>query len=261
MSEANDYNMKRYLFILLSIVLASTNFWIYFVPGEARNYVLLATTATFSLAAVLFIKLTLTKVPLFPLLIPPIVLTLGLGAVGVFFPNLNLAFRVALWVAGSFSFYITLLSLNVFAVVIEQDVHLPLLRAVVTSSSLILNVALFLIFVSVYKVETIFAIQALLVFLITYITNRFYFWAASVESKFNFEKEAFVGALVTFEIALATSFIPLESFFRAFLLISVVYVVDGLLLSRLQHRLNRRVVSEYVMVLGVVIALLVAFNV
>jgi len=253
--------MKRFLFILLSLVLASANFFLYFVQADLRNVALLVVTVFFIVVSAIFIKLTLKKVPVHNFLILPTALVLGFSSLTLFFPNLNLPFRIGLWLLGSLAFYVNFLCLNVFAVSLETEVKLPLLRAAVTVSSLVVSVALFFIFTAVYKIEAIFAIQGALIFLSTYLLNRFYFWAASLESHLgNYEREVFLSGLVAFEVATATAFLPLEAFFRGFLLISIVYVVNGLLLARLKHALNRRVVTEYATVLGLVILLLMAFN-
>jgi len=252
--------MKRFLFIIASIILSSTTFFIYFVDPNSRNWVLFVLILIFTLLSAIFIKLVLKKVSVFTFVILPSALLFGLGAVSIFFPNLNLYFLAALWLGGTFAFYITFLILNIYAVVLEKDVKLPLLRAASATAALISSLALFLIFTAIYKVDAVFAVQGILIFLATYLVNRFYFWSATVDTPISFEKEAFLGALVAFEISVATAFMPLEAFFRGFLLISIAYVVNGLLLSRLKHSLSRRVVAEYVSVLVFVLILLVSFN-
>lgn len=253
--------MKRFLFIVLSLLLASANFFLYFVSPATRNIALVVVTIVFIVVEAIFIKLTLKKVPVRNFLILPAALVLGFSSLALFFPNLNLPFRIGLWLLGSLAFYVNFLCLNVFAVSLETEVKLPLLRAAVTVSSLVVSVALFFIFTAIYKIEAIFAIAGALIFLSTYLLNRFYFWAASLESHLgNYEREAFLSSLVAFEIATATAFLPLEAFFRGFLLISVVYCVNGLLLARLRHSLNRRVITEYATVLALVVVLLTTFN-
>jgi hypothetical protein len=253
--------MKRFLFILVSVLLASANFWLAYVPAGERNRLLIISTSIFIFVLVLFIKLALKKVPVFNFAVLPVSLVLGFSSLAIFFPNLNFSFRLMLWAIGSLIFYVCLLSLNVFAVVLEREVNVPLLRAAITVSSLVVSASLFFIFTAIYKIEAIFAVQGILVFVSCYLLNRFYFWAGSLEKHYlSFDKEAFLSALVVFEVAVATAFLPLESFFRGFLLISLVYVINGLLLARLKHALNRRVVGEYVLVLVFVVLLLMAFN-
>lgn len=254
--------MKRLLFIAISLLLASANFWLYFVAPQHRYLVLLVATCLFMGAVFGFVKLALKKVPTRYFLILPLFLVLGFSSLAIFFPNINLPFRLALWLIGTFIFYVNFLILNVFAVALEKGAGLPLLRAAVTVSSLVVSAALFFIFTAIYKIEVIFPLQSGLVFLSTYLINRWYFWSASLEKHYlNFEKEAFLGALVTFEVAVATAFMPLESFFRGFLLISIVYVTNGLLLHRLKHSLSKRVVGEYALVIILVVILLMVFNV
>lgn len=253
--------MKRAVFVGLSLLLAAISLGLFYINVNSKYWVLFVFIVVSAILSMVFAKYVLRNNSFLVIIVLPVALVAGFGSVSLFFPNLNIYFRGLFFLAAAVSFYVTFLTLNVFTVVLTQEeVHVPLLRAAVTVASLLFSLTLFLIYTIIYKYSTIFAIQSAIIFIITFLLNRFYFWSATLETPVAFEKEAFMSALIVFEVSLGLSFLPIEAFFRGFALVGVVYVINGILLGRLKHTLTRKVQLEYGAVLLFVLALLLVFN-
>lgn len=194
------------------------------------------------------------------LLTLPALFTLGMALVLYFFPNFSLTFRTLFWFLFAFSFYIILLSVNIFNVAKRRP--LPLLRAARTASFLITLFTAFLLFTAIFKIGFLLWVKLSLIFIIAFILGLQSVWTVEVPERVtqSLVLASFLLGLGVVETALSLSFLPLESFFRALALTTSFYIFLGTAHQYWRKTLTLRALVEYGLVAFIVTIIIIVIQ-
>jgi len=154
-------------------------------------------------------------------------------------------------------FYISLLAVNVFIVTIKYKT-VPLYRAASVTGFLLSLFIGFSIFNSIFSLKYSPWINGMLVFATSFLIFYNLFWSTAIaetEIK-DFPIYALVASLLVAEIAIGVSFWPIGVGLASLYLVSMTYVLGGIIQAKLRERLFKRTFWEYISVgLGIFIAL------
>jgi len=159
-------------------------------------------------------------------------------------------------------FYLMCLISNVFVVSLQFKT-VPLYRAASTSNTVLLLLAGFLIFNTIFSLKYSPWLNGLLVLLISFPIFYNLFWVAAIsESR---DKKIFacsvVCSCVLSEFAVAISFWPAGLTLSSLYLVSLIYVLGGIIQAQIKERLFRRTFLEYIWIgAGTFIALFLSVN-
>lgn len=246
---------KRQSFIVASLLLALGLILVQSLSGTLKLEAVLGLTIVSYLFSAFVLRFDLKGVELFSLLALPTLFTLGMSLIHYTFP-LTLFSRILFLAFYALVLYIILLSENIFNVSAIRTI--PLFRAAQTVSLLTTLFTGFLLFIVIYKLNTIFLIPAGLSFLLAFILALQSLWALELKKKIDKEVlvTSFLIALAVGECALAISFYPLKSFLRGMALTTTLYIGLGIAYQYLQHKLTRALVIEYSVVAAATVMVL-----
>lgn len=208
------------------------------------------------LAAALVLRYDLAGVEFLTLLTLPSLFTLAIGAILAFFPNFSATFRVLILGLYALSFYLMLLAENIFNVGRERPI--PLLKAAGTVSFLLTLLTAFLLFTGVYKAAFPLFLQWLLLFGLVFLLGFQSLWTVVLGSRLEARLlwASFFLAAAVLELAVALSFLPLESFFRALAISTGFYVFLGTAFHYFRKTLRSQIFLEYAAVVILVVLIL-----
>lgn len=155
-------------------------------------------------------------------------------------------------------FYVSLLAVNVYVITIKYKM-VPLYRAASVTGFLLSLFVGFSIFNSVFSLKYSPWINGLIVFGISFLIFYNLFWSTAIAEteKKDFVPYVFVASLLVAEIAIAVSFWPIGVGLSSLYLVSMIYVLGGIIQAKLRERLFKRTFWEYISLgLGIFIALL-----
>ena len=159
-------------------------------------------------------------------------------------------------------FYASLLTENVFIVTIKYKT-VPLYRAASVTGFLLSLLIGFSIFNSIFSLKYSPWINGLLVFIGSFLIFYHLFWSTAIaetEEK-NFFIYVLVCSLLVAELAIAVSFWPLDVGLASLYLVSMTYVLGGIVQAKIRERLFKRTLWEYIAIgLGIFAALFFAAN-
>lgn len=244
---------KKLQFLLVSLLLTAGFFGELQLPARYLFFFVLLWGGVAYLVSFLVLRYDLVEVELVTLLTLPTLFTVAVGGVFAFFPSFSATFRLLIMALFSLGFYLILLAENVFNVGRERSI--PLLKAAGTVSFLLTLLTAFLLFTVLFKAALPVACQWLLLFFLAFLLGFQSLWTIVLGTKL--DARLFLGsclfALAVLELAVATSFWPLESFFRALVLSTGFYVFLGIAFHYYKKTLKGKIFLEYAAV-----ALLVA---
>ena len=129
---------RRVIFILISVLLASTALLVRVVPKNVTFLYVLVLSVVSSVAFYFALELKDFKKLVPYVLILPIHVAVGMALSMFGFPNLSLRLRLIFTLLVSLMFYISLLVLNIIVVVKSRGKLIPLYRAAVTWSQILI---------------------------------------------------------------------------------------------------------------------------
>lgn len=177
-------------------------------------------------------------------------------AVASFYFLLPVRWLTRLPVAAIFfvSFYVLLLSQNVFNVAAQRTI--PLYRAASTVAFLFTLITAFFLFNVIFALQLPFYWNGLAVFLISLPLVMQMLWLLEMERVNNVVIiYSLLIALVAGESAIALSFWPAAPTVWSLFLSTILYVVLGIVLEHMRDRLTRRICIEYIAIGGLVFVL------
>lgn len=190
----------------------------------------------------------------------PVCFFVGFGMFGAFLPY-SVVLAVAMSVVFGLILYTLFLVENVFLVAIGFKT-VPLYRAAYTVSLIILLLSSFFMFNSIFSFRLGFLWNGLWVLLVSWIIFLYQYWAIAIElpddgkSK-NIKAYVFIPAILTAELAVVFSFWPTGIFKGSIYLVSVIYVMSGLIQADIRDRMFKRTWLMYSWVgVGVMMAIL-----
>ncbi|MFW6110080.1 MAG: hypothetical protein ACOC6Q_01495 [Patescibacteria group bacterium] len=239
---------KREQFIIFSLLFGLGSYLIFLLP----SCFVLAGIVSFSTVIFLFSFLMLREVKegFNILLLLPLLFVLSTSFVRYFYPYLSLPFRLVYVGMVTVVFYLLLLSLNIFFVVMRRG-KIPLLRPAKAGLFFTVVVISFFNFNLLFKVFSVLWMQIVFCFLVSSFLGLLFFSGMRVGEgrDFGFQyRAALVLSLQMVEICFALGFLPLEDFSRALGLAVVFYAFLGIGRDYVQHRLNKKILLEYVLI-------------
>lgn len=168
-----------------------------------------------------------------------------------YYPNLSLMFKLFVLLVTAGLFYIVSVVDNIFLVVSQREETIPLYRAAVPWSQILIVVVAIPLFAGVFKIPTFSYFQVVLITFFSIIFSFYQFWTfrhdVNVVPVGTWGRGAFavLTGFFVFCIGIATSFITTESFLRG-LNVSAA-LMFGLVLtgSFLKNNLNKKVLLQY----------------
>ncbi len=158
---------------------------------------------------------------------------------------------------GSICYFIFLLQ-NVFIVAIEYKT-VPLYRAAYTVGSIISLFSAFFLFNTIFSFRWLFVWNALAVFIVSCFLFYYIFWSVSIENYAENKTKKWyhyvlVPAFLMSQLAIIFSFWPVGIFKGSIYLVSIMYIIEGLLQSDLRDRFFRRIWLSFLWI-GIAIVL------
>lgn len=183
-----------------------------------------------------------------------------------YYPNLSLIFKIVMMLGSVALFYIIAVVDNIFLVVNEREETIPLYRAAVPWSQILLVTVSIPLYAGIFKIPTYAFVQAFIIGILACILNFYQFWSYRHEDNLvpvrvgdTILFSMFAG-FITFVVAIATSFLPVESFLRG--LTASAGLMFGLFYtsSFLKNSINRKLLFEYIAIILGFILLSVLFQ-
>ncbi len=244
---------KKFQFLLVAIFLTAGLIVLVFLPQPFQlPWVVLVSLLAFILSGLL-LRDEMAGIELITLLALPTLFTLAVGMVLYYFSSFSLAFRTVFLTLYAISYYLMMLSENIFNVGRERPI--PLLKAAGTVSYLLTLLTAFLLFTVIYKTDWPPFWQIAGIGLMVFILALQSLWTVVLGSKLNDQvlQGSILLTILMLELTLGLSFMPFESFFRALALSTGFYVFIGTAYNYLRKTLKERIFVEYAVVAAVVI--------
>jgi len=238
--------MSKKLKYLFSSLLSSVGFYFFLgLPYESRNYgllvgmVLMIFCIWFGLGIIFEGDFGLRLISV----ILPLIFFVGFGMFTALLP-FNFVGRMILTIIFGLVFYVIFLVDNVFMVAIGFRT-VPLYRAAYTVNLIILLLASFFLFNSLYSYKFDYWVNTLAVAFLSMLIFIYQFFCIAIElSGDGKNKNKFVYVLVpTFlmaQLALVFSFWPVGIFKGSIYLVSAIYVLSGLIEADIRERLFKK---------------------
>lgn len=174
----------------------------------------------------------------------PVGFFIGFGLFSALLP-LNTLSSLILSVFFGLFCYVIFLTENVFMVAIGYRTP-PLYRAAYTVSLILLLLVSFFLFDSLFSFNFPYWLNFLLVFVVSTAMFFYQFWAVTIElsddgKNKNIWSYTMIPALLMAELAMAFSFWPVGIFKGSIYLVSIIYVLSGLLQADIRERLFKRI--------------------
>lgn len=189
-------------------------------------------------------------------IILPALFTAGVGLFYFLLPSTWLAMLPIALLYG-FGFYALLLTENIFSVSAIRTIQL--FRAAQAVGFLLTLLTAFFLYDTVFSFKFYPWINAGLVFLISLPLFFQGLWSIDLEEKINRRLITFslLMTLITAELSLAISFMPLKIAMSSLFLTTIIYVILGLAQAYFQGRLFRRTIYEYSAVGAIVLMVMI----
>lgn len=189
-------------------------------------------------------------------LVLPSLVCLSMGFVQYLFPHTSFWFEILFLFGFFLCFYLTLLALNIFLVARKRG-EIPLLRPAKTALFLLSVLIFFLGSSVILKGVSFLFLQLVLLSLLTFLLAASFFFFFGLEEDVSLPT-VLTSLLISFlvvEIFLSLSFFPQKSFFRALSLAAAFYAFLGVGGAYFSHRLEKKVVFDFLLIfsLGVVL--------
>lgn len=248
---------KRKRFVLATLVISGLFFAGQVVPFDWRYSVIFGQIALSGLFLwFLFRQLVREKQNVLAAVLLPLSFIAGISLFN-FIVSQSLIWRIGLLLAFSLGLYTILLAENVFLVATEFKT-VPLYRAASTSGLLMMLLAAFFLFDTIFSFRFSAWINGLIIFLTTAILLLHFFWSVTLAPLFSRDNliMALIFSLIIAEISVIISFWPVGVGKGSLYLVSLLYVFSGLAQAHCRQRLFKKTVWEYIWVgLGTFLAL------
>ena len=183
-----------------------------------------------------------------------------------YYPNLSIIFKIVMMLGSAVMFYIIAIVDNIFLVVNEREETIPLYRAAVPWSQILLVVVSIPLYAGIFKIPTNSFIQAFIIGILACVLNLYQFWSYRHEDNLVSVRVGGIGlfsifvGFITFVVGIATSFLPVESFLRG--LTASAGLMFGLFYtsSFLKNSINKRLLFEYIAIILGFILLSILFQ-
>jgi hypothetical protein len=244
---------KRRKIILVSLLLSLGLFFVQTRADSARYPALFGLAGLTYLFSAWALKEGLNGIEWVTVLCLPVFFTTGFGLFSFLLPA-NLWSQVLTLVLYALGIYILLLTENIFSVATIRNIQL--LRAAQATGFLLTLITTFFLFDAVLSFRLDPWLNGGIIFLVSLVVFFQGLWKATIEEKVSWRllSLTLLLAFLMGQVALAISFWPLTVSTGSLFLITVLYVLLGLVQSELQERLFAKTIREYLWV-GVIVFL------
>lgn len=236
---------KKLKYVFLSSVLAVLLWVLLVVPNEVRGYILVLGVVCLITGYWLVMDLWYEKkwekriLPIFV----PLGYWLGYGLFTILLPD-DWWLLVLLALFFGLINYLVMLVENIYMVAIGS-VTVPLYRAAYTTSSILMTLWSFFLFNVMWSYRFPFWMNMLITLIISIFLFWYHFWSVAIQLKNDGDDRSkivyiFFPSLVMAEMALIFSFWPVGIFKGSIYLVSVAYILSGLIEVDIRERLFRR---------------------
>jgi hypothetical protein len=183
-----------------------------------------------------------------------------------YFPNLAYVFKILLMLGSFGLFYLVTLVDNVFLVVNDREEAIPLYRAALPWSQVLLVTVAVPLFAGIFKISVTSFLQAGALCIFSIILSIYHFWAIRYEDRMlpiGVGGIALFSGLIGFAVgfvSLAVAFIPTESFIRALLSVSVLMFGLVYTHSYLKNSIDKKTLAAYTFIVVIFILLSILFQ-
>ncbi len=196
----------------------------------------------------------------------PVSLTLGFILSLIYFPNLSNIFKITSLLVYTVLFYLVCLVNNVFLVVETRGETIPLYRVASTWSKILVVVVAIPLLAGIFKLNVDSLQQTLLVSLASALFYFYLVWSLKYNHEVKKYKIGEMLALLTLGVFLvaasnlAVSFFPSETFLRALYVSSVLIFGVSYLEGHLKNTINKKLITEHILISLLFLTLLFVFN-
>jgi len=245
---------KRRKFLICSAVLAVIFWLLQYVPLDYRELAILIFAIITYAVGVMALKDDLHGVEWLTLLLLPVLFSVAAGFFYFLLTNSQLVVRVIVGIFYLVGMYAILLTENIYSVAAVRTIQL--LRAAHAVGFLMTVLTAVLLFNALFSFHWPFYLNVLVAFLVSIPIYLQALWVVKLDDRvtMNLWGMSVILALLTAEIAMGLSFLPVTVWVASLFVGTVIYVVMGLMQQALQDRLFERTVWEYTSV-GVIVML------
>jgi hypothetical protein len=257
---------KKHKYLLYSFVISVLVFMFSFGVEEYRVYLALIVFAVTLLGAIISHYPNVSVSNIVTTLLLPGHLVAGALLSLIYFPNLGLPIKILLLVSFGLIFYIVSLANNVFLVVEERGEPIPLYRAAVTWSHILIVLVAIPYFAGIYKLPINAFYQNGLTSFFALLFSLYSMWFLKFDAdvkRVGVEERLVLGLFVIFMVfifGLMVSFFPAESFLRALFVASVLMSGLSYLQSHLKNSVTKKSVIESFIITAIFFILLIVFK-
>jgi hypothetical protein len=250
---------KRKRFVITSLVLAIGFFILQFI--DVQNYKFIGIGILGFLTLLLFIwslREGLGRNPTLLVLILPFAFTISVGFFWFLLPTSWLS-RIPVIIVFGIGIYALSLTSNIYTVAAIRTI--ALFRAARGVGFLLTLVTMFLIFDTIISLRTNILLTSLLVFINSFFLYLQGFWSVTLEDRFSKQLilKTLISSVLMGEYAAGMYFWPVTVVVGSLFLTVVAYVLLGLGQAKLEGRLFKQTVREYLMV-GAVVFIVMFFS-
>ncbi|MEI8067732.1 MAG: hypothetical protein WCG91_02130 [Candidatus Shapirobacteria bacterium] len=238
--------MSKRIKYLISSILSAIGFWFFLsLPYESHYYGLLVgvvlTTFCFWFGlGIIFENDIYTRIMSITL---PVGFFIGFGLFAALLPSSLITSLITSLLFGVVIYVIFLVE-NVFLVAIGSRTP-PLYRAAYTVSLMMLLLTAFFLFNSLFSFKFYYWLNTILVFVISLIVFLYHFYAVTIElpddgKQKNIVNHVLIPSVLMAELGLVFSFWPVGIFKGSIYLVTIIYILSGLLQADLRERLFKR---------------------
>ncbi len=257
---------KRHKYLIQSLMFLALFYYFFILSGERG-----LSTVLFMLALV-YISSYIAHRPNSNLLnmlitgILPAFLVVGVYLSLIFFPNLSQTFRILSLLMFTIIFYLISLVNNVFLVVESREEVIPLHRVAITWSKILMVVIAIPLLAGIFKMSLNPLLETALAGLVTLLFFIYLTWSLKYNQdvkKYNKGEIVSILGLGIFVVSLAgisVSFFPTETFLRAIFISSVLMFGVSYVEAHLKNVVNKRLITEHLIISVLFLILLFFFN-
>jgi hypothetical protein len=247
---------KRQKFIVTSAILAFGLASLQFVDETYRYLAIGVLTLISGLLTLWCLRDALSGIRWVTTVLLPILFTSGVALFYFLLPS-NILSQLPIIVLYAVGIYALLLTENIFSVAAIRTIQL--LRAAHAVGFLLTLLTSFFLFDTIFSFRFYYWFNALAVFLVSIPIYLQGLWSINLEEKLTKEiiSYSFFLSLVNLELAFILSFYPVTIAMASLLLTTAIYVNLGFVQAKLQDRLFKKTIYEYLVVAVTVLFVLI----
>lgn len=196
----------------------------------------------------------------------PVHLAAGTMMSLVYFPNLGLPTKILALIGVGGILYIISLINNIVLVMETKEEVIPLYKAALAWSQILIIVVAIPYISGVYKIPFNALFQNLMVSFSAFLFTIYSLWMQGFDadiSKIQLSERVFLGLFVfflTFAAGIGVSFLPTESFLRALFVSSVLMFALGYLQAHYKNSVTKKLIAEYLVITLIFLIFVLVFK-